>query len=227
MAAIVVSGAHDPRSVHSLTPSLIGDWIERIAAWGFTSARTNALSPPIARIFDLAGFTVAQDLSLLEFSAASTVAAPDTDRQDITALNPRSWLDARNRGARTEILRIDQASFPATWALDASSLRDALAATPVTRLFLSTNGGSVLGFVILGVSDGVAYVQRLAVAPGHRRGGVARQLLIEAMQWATDGGADRVIVNTEVSNTAALGLYQSLGFATLPQGLFVMHRDLR
>jgi len=55
-------------------------------------------------------------------------------------------------------------------------------------------------------------VMGLAVAPGERRRGVATALLAAAEQLARTRGAHKLSLHVLSTNTAALGLYERLGF---------------
>ena len=55
-------------------------------------------------------------------------------------------------------------------------------------------------------------IRDLYVAPGHRRGGVARALVAHIVARARAAGARRVSLQTETGNVPALALYTGLGF---------------
>ena len=57
-----------------------------------------------------------------------------------------------------------------------------------------------------------AYLQELYVAPPLRGLGLGRALLEATMADARERGADHIDLNTAESDTAARGLYESLGF---------------
>ena len=50
------------------------------------------------------------------------------------------------------------------------------------------------------------------VLPRHRRQGVARRLVVEALRWARERGLKRVSVGTGARNRPIHRLYRSLGF---------------
>lgn len=52
----------------------------------------------------------------------------------------------------------------------------------------------------------------LAVDPDHRRLGLGRKLVVRTIECMRQSGADEVILETEITNTAALRLYESIGF---------------
>jgi peptide alpha-N-acetyltransferase len=56
------------------------------------------------------------------------------------------------------------------------------------------------------------YIAMLAVQSPHRGKGIASNLVRLAIDAMTARGADEVVLETEVSNTASLKLYERLGF---------------
>ncbi|MEX2535686.1 MAG: GNAT family N-acetyltransferase [Trueperaceae bacterium] len=52
----------------------------------------------------------------------------------------------------------------------------------------------------------------LAVAPGWRRLGVGRDLLVLGYDWAQDVGVQKISLNVRASNEGAIRLYQAEGF---------------
>ena len=54
----------------------------------------------------------------------------------------------------------------------------------------------------------------MEVVPGARRSGLARQVLASLVRWGAEHGAERVYLQVEADNRAALALYSSLGFST-------------
>jgi ribosomal protein S18 acetylase RimI-like enzyme len=57
------------------------------------------------------------------------------------------------------------------------------------------------------------HIARLSVTPTARRQGVAKRLLAALGAWARECGADRSVLQVEIHNTAAIRLYEGLGFA--------------
>jgi len=52
----------------------------------------------------------------------------------------------------------------------------------------------------------------LSIEPEYRRIGLGRLLVKKSIDLMIQAGADEVLLETEVTNTAALRLYESLGF---------------
>jgi ribosomal protein S18 acetylase RimI-like enzyme len=57
-----------------------------------------------------------------------------------------------------------------------------------------------------------AYLDYIAVKAAYRRQGVGRALLMEAIQWAREGGYPGLMIETQNINAAACKLYESCGF---------------
>jgi ribosomal protein S18 acetylase RimI-like enzyme len=57
-----------------------------------------------------------------------------------------------------------------------------------------------------------AYLQELYVVPSLRGQGIGRALLTEAIELSRERGADGIDLNTGETDTAARGLYESMGF---------------
>lgn len=58
-------------------------------------------------------------------------------------------------------------------------------------------------------------ITNVAVHPAHRRKGLARQLLLQEKQTAQQAGITQMTLEVREHNTAAICLYQSLGFETV------------
>jgi GNAT superfamily N-acetyltransferase len=59
---------------------------------------------------------------------------------------------------------------------------------------------------------GAAWLLEVFVEPGHRRQGLARQLLDRAERWAWGQGAKEIWLNVGGGNRKALSLYESQGY---------------
>ncbi|MCU1500239.1 MAG: TDP-fucosamine acetyltransferase [Acidimicrobiales bacterium] len=115
-------------------------------------------------------------------------------------------------------------AFYDTWARNSLSGSMAEAAV-VSR----TSDGSVAGFITLArQAERVGSLPLVAVRSDLRGGGVARRLLLDALSWMDDHNVSTVSVVTQLSNRAAIRLYESAGFQTIGSGIW-LHRwyDLR
>jgi mycothiol synthase len=69
-------------------------------------------------------------------------------------------------------------------------------------------------------------LQGLGVDAHHRRGGVARALVVEALRILAAQACTRVELTTEVDNEPAITLYRSLGFSIVEE-IITWRRELR
>lgn len=68
------------------------------------------------------------------------------------------------------------------------------------------------GFIFSWVVAGECELLSLAISPPNRRQGIARALCERTLEQAAKDRAKNVFLEVAVSNKAAIGLYQSLGF---------------
>lgn len=107
------------------------------------------------------------------------------------------------------------ASFPAAaWsAADiAALLREETVFGLVARRASAFGSRSAVGFVLMRSVAGEAEVLTIAVAPSHRRRGIARALVEEALRRLYRDRVDAVFLEVDAGNVAALALYRRLGF---------------
>lgn len=227
-AFLAITGSH-----HNNTPvpdpDTVAGWSEQLRGMGYDRVRTNAVSPSMGELLARDGFTIAQELVLysLPHWTPPSPATSSTPRSNVVVTRPRRWAGALMPALRREIIDLDTDCFGGTWALDDGLLDDALAATPRSAVFAARHERGLSGFVIAGLSDDMGYVQRLAVRRDMHRQGIATALVSRALRWVARRGGRHSMVNTEVGNGAARGLYEKMGFAPLPTRLAVMHKELR
>ena len=75
--------------------------------------------------------------------------------------------------------------------------------------------GQPLGFAAFLLANSVADLALLAVAPAARRQRVARRLLAHALGQLAEVNIQQVLLEVRASNSAALPLYEGLGFTRL------------
>lgn len=131
-------------------------------------------------------------------------------------------------GDRAAILRVDEAAFGPDWCLDGGGLREAVNATPRVRVRVADDRrlGSTIGFAVTGRAGRRGYLQRLAVDPIVHGNGIGRALVVDALRWSKRWRVSRVVVNTQIGNHVAYGMYRKLGFVDAPIGLYVLHLPL-
>jgi ribosomal-protein-alanine N-acetyltransferase len=77
---------------------------------------------------------------------------------------------------------------------------------------LVENSATVAGFVVYISVLEEGSIHNIAVHPLQQRQGLARMLLLEAMNSMEEQGANRCLLDVRESNIAARGLYSSMGF---------------
>ncbi|MFB6252742.1 MAG: GNAT family N-acetyltransferase [Halobellus sp.] len=79
-------------------------------------------------------------------------------------------------------------------------------------LFCSLNAAHSIGPLEQECEFDGAYIRRVFVDPDHRQRGVARSLLRNACQWASDGGARRATALVARDNVPSRRLFEREGF---------------
>jgi len=198
-------------------PHHVRDWIDEAGRRGARAIRTGAVFPRAAPAFLAAGFVEIDRLALLDLDLVrTTFPTPDAPHR----------LHRLRRTRLGAAARVDAAAFGTTWGNDATALAEINDATPHHRARHVMRHGDTVAFAISGRARTVGYVQRLAVHPDHRRDGIGRQLLHDALGWMRRRGVTRVMVNTAVDNTAALRLYDGFGFRRSDDTLVMLELDL-
>lgn len=111
------------------------------------------------------------------------------------------------------VCRIDRASFPKPWP--ERTYRFELTRNPAAQLFvaeLHADTRKIVGYIGLWFIVDEAHISTLAVDPEHRRQGLGERLLICALTYAAQHGADRTTLEVRVSNESAINLYRKFGF---------------
>jgi ribosomal-protein-alanine N-acetyltransferase len=202
---------------------ILQSWVDTLSRWGYDSVRTSPVAPIAATALSAVGFNTSQKLTLLERSHT----VPVVVTQPLRSARPRFPMSRMPSPSIVEgILRIDRVAFGDEWMMDQQTFREALNATRRARIFVSHDDGKLTGFVIAGITDSYGFIQRLAVHPDFQRHGVAGSLVQNSLSWIHSRGCSSTVVNTEVSNAAALSIYEKNGFVPLDYNLLVMERQL-
>ncbi|MCE9621074.1 MAG: GNAT family N-acetyltransferase [Actinomycetia bacterium] len=202
-------------------PSLsdIRHWTERVHELGYSIVRTNALSRGTSRQMECAGYTVLQELVLLELNspraALNSAITQSGERLTTNHVGPEQIPD---------ISAIDVDAFGTGWGLSETAVADVCAATPRHRL--RGAGEPLAAFAISGRDGRQGFLQRLSVSSARQRQGLGRALVLDSLEWMTRWRVQRVLVNTAFDNHAALALYQGLGFRRIGERLRVYERTL-
>jgi [ribosomal protein S18]-alanine N-acetyltransferase len=83
---------------------------------------------------------------------------------------------------------------------------------PTVHYLVAEEDGRVVGHAVASIVADVAELQRIAVAAGHRRRGLAGALLDEVVALALGARAERLLLEVREDNVAALGFYAAHGF---------------
>lgn len=198
---------------------------------------TAALDDACLAPFTAAGFGLHEELCVLRHdlhphraSWPSGGVVPPT--RPVTTEQPAPPPVIRRGSGGRDLRRaaaVDERAFAAGSSLDDGGLRAIRSATPTIRFRLaaSDHAPRPAAYVMSGLAGGVGYVQRLAVDPDWRRRGYARALVADALGWFRRRRVTAAFVNTQVTNDAARGLYEELGFVLRPGRLAVgvWHRE--
>lgn len=103
-----------------------------------------------------------------------------------------------------------EAHFDTPWSED--SWREELTGGGRLTLVARDCPGGVVGVAAFQLVDEVADLHRIVVAPGHRRLGFARVMLVSGLQWAIGCGARRMMLEVDSANDPAVRLYRGYGF---------------
>jgi len=142
--------------------------------------------------------------------------------RSITSSSPRSRpIKVEDESA---LLELDHLAFEPFWQLSSDSLRAALVQADSATIIESA--GALAGYQITTQSPLGAHLARLAVHPDHRRQGLGRSLVLEALESARQSGLSRLSVNTQADNLASQRLYRSLGFRETGQRYRVLETRL-
>ena len=196
--------------------------IARARAAGVRTLRTSALLPRAAEVAHAHGFATIDTLLLLRLDLDATTSRRIDDLAAEIGHSTRPLRPWQHGRAAV----VDQDAFGTTWGNDAASVADIRVATPHHRARMVRDGRRMAGFAISGWGGHTGYVQRVAVHREHRRRGVARALVIDALAWMGARPLTAAYVNTGLENTAALALYEDLGFERLDERLVIAARDI-
>lgn len=209
---VVVAG---PLPTTRVTATQVRALCDDLTRQGITQVFTIALTPPEQQPFTDAGFRHHEHLHLLKHTLGAVPAPPGVHHP----------VKRARRSDRDRVLTVDNLAFDDFWSFDNQALTDARSATPTSRFRVATAAGTrsgVVGYAITGRARRTCYLQRLAVDPRHQRHGIGAALVCDALHWGNRRRADCMFVNTQERNTAALRLYEALGFTQQPNGLDVL-----
>jgi ribosomal-protein-alanine N-acetyltransferase len=130
-----------------------------------------------------------------------------------TLPRPATWHAPQWRPLRlddlAEVAVLEARIHIAPWTM--GNFRDALAAGYSSRV--GERDDRIIAYGVLMISPGEAQILNLSVVPEARREGIGRALLRHFIDDARNFRVDQVFLEVRASNVAAIGLYESEGFA--------------
>ena len=108
------------------------------------------------------------------------------------------------------IERIDRASYPTPWSR--SMFATELAKPSSLSLGAYRDSGELVGYLIISRYVDAWHVMNVAVAPAHRRRGIASALLERLFVETENDGNRGYTLEVRMSNGGAIRLYERLGF---------------
>ena len=105
---------------------------------------------------------------------------------------------------------LDVLSFTLPWP--ERSLRFEVTDNPAARCWVAELGGRLVGMLVLWMIVDEAHIATIATHPEYRRQGIAKQLLVEALDLAYAEGARSVLLEVRAGNQAAQDMYRKFGF---------------
>jgi ribosomal protein S18 acetylase RimI-like enzyme len=147
-----------------------------------------------------------------------------SDRHNLPEVAGLAQLRPATPADTEAILELNAAAFAPLWRYDP--------ATILTWLMTSENAilaeldGRPAGFALTATpTEGpYAHLIRVATHPEVQGRGVGRQLVADAIRFASESGCAGIALNTQESNTISRSLYHSLGFHLAPEPLSVFVR---
>jgi len=175
----------------------------------------SVLSPPLPqgtrKTWEEIGYRPFLDLALMRMPIADGTAAPD---HLVVEADPISLED---------LLAIDAAAFSPFWRFDKAGMREAMNATGRSSVLIIRDAdGGAAGFAIVGYGAAISYLQRVAVHPQWQGQRMGRSMVRVAARKARAAGARVMLLNTQIDNYAAIRMYETEGYVTLPEPLALL-----
>lgn len=85
-------------------------------------------------------------------------------------------------------------------------------ASPIANCLVIERSGHILGYAVFYFAGFEAHIMNIAVHPGVRRRGLAREMLSRVLALARRKAVEECFLEVRESNIPARGLYEKLGF---------------
>ena len=109
-----------------------------------------------------------------------------------------------------DVVRIERDSFSVPWTR--KMFHDELAGNPFASLFVSREGGTIVGYACYWVIFEELHIMNLAVSPSHHRRGIASAMMTHAIAHACACGVHEAMLEVRASNVPAIAFYTQFGF---------------
>ncbi|MEM9105378.1 MAG: GNAT family N-acetyltransferase [Pseudomonadota bacterium] len=152
------------------------------------------------------------DIAIFPYTAA--------DRDSVVKLAIEAWSGILD-GTADEVPRFAyDAFYPDGWKVRQKADVRAFLASEPHHVWLAFRKQVLVGFVGIRLhsEDRMGEIYIIAVAPGHRRSGVARQLMQVAQQHIQSAGMEMIMVETigDSGHAPARRAYEAFGFEPWP-----------
>ena len=105
---------------------------------------------------------------------------------------------------------LDVLSFTLPWP--ERSLLYEITGNPAARCWAAELDNRLVGMLVLWMILDEAHIATIATHPDFRRQGIAKRLLVEALESAYNEGAQTALLEVRAGNEAALKMYARFGF---------------
>ncbi len=107
-----------------------------------------------------------------------------------------------------EVFAVERASYQFPWS--EGIFRDCLRVGYVCRVLALES--RVIGYGVMSVGAGEAHILNLCVSDAYRCRGLGRRMLVYLLERGAAAGMSEAFLEVRPSNTAAIRLYQAIGF---------------
>lgn len=113
------------------------------------------------------------------------------------------------------VIEIERQSFTHKWSLNDFRSEVVHPNSICKKACLDDDSGILAGYICVRIMVTEVHMLKLAVHPGQRRKHIGSLLVKHTIYEVLQDFTGKVILEVRVSNTAAIGLYNSLGFISL------------
>jgi ribosomal-protein-alanine N-acetyltransferase len=134
-------------------------------------------------------------------------------------MTARAWtIEPATLGSLSEILKLEEACFSTPWTR--KMLEAELSGNPFAHFLVARHEGrteasaeAIVGYLCYWIVFEEVRLMNLAVIESMRHRGIARSLVMTALQTGLSQSAHRAVLEVRASNQAAQRLYEGFGFS--------------